>query len=69
MALLVQFKRMSNVYFLATSVLTTIPNFSPVSPASCFVPLTFIIFMSMLREAYEDYVRNWALKLLETKTK
>jgi phospholipid-transporting ATPase len=47
---------MSNVYFLATAILTTIPGFSPISPASTFAPLSFVIVMSMMREAYEDYV-------------
>ena len=57
-AILVQFKRLSNVYFLATAVISCIPDFSPITPASTFVPLVFVIFMSIMREAYEDYVRK-----------
>lgn len=62
---MIQFMRMSNVYFLATAILTTIPEFSPISPASTFAPLGFVIFMSIMREAYEDFVSLNAKSILK----
>lgn len=46
------------MYFLITAILCFIPNFSPLPGFSALVPLAFVLFMSMMREAYEDLVRN-----------
>eukprot|EP00347_Sterkiella_histriomuscorum_P002642 403367358 len=54
-SLIIQFKRVSNIYFLITAVLCSIPGFSPLPSYSAIIPLAFVLFMSMLREAYEDY--------------
>ena len=48
--------RVSNIYFLVTTILVCIPAFSPLPPYSSIGPLTFVLGMSMLREAYEDFV-------------
>jgi phospholipid-transporting ATPase len=54
---MIQFLRLSNCYFLSTAIMNAIPGFSAITPASTFAPLCFVIMMSVMREAYEDYVR------------
>ena len=56
MSLLLQFKRAANVYFLLITILTIMP-FSPKSPESQIGTFAFILIISMLKEAYEDYQR------------
>ena len=51
-----QFKRAANVYFLAITVLTTLP-FSPKRPASMIGTFALVLIFTMLKEAYEDYQR------------
>ncbi|XP_047319853.1 probable phospholipid-transporting ATPase 4 [Impatiens glandulifera] len=52
-ALFEQFRRVANVYFLFTALLSLTP-LSPFSAASMIVPLVFVIGLSMLKEALED---------------
>lgn len=54
MATLVQFKRLANVYFLATAVLQFIPAISPLSPFSAIAPLIFVLTISLIRTAVEE---------------
>jgi len=56
LSLLMQFKRAANIYFLIISVLTLMP-FSPKSPASMIGTFTFVLFVTMLKEALENYFR------------
>lgn len=56
-SLLHQFSRYANLYFLFSSTLQTIPQISPLSPGSAFAPLSIVIGLSMVREAYEDFQR------------
>jgi hypothetical protein len=56
-SLLVQFKRLANIYFLLIAVLQSISVISPLSPATAWVPLIVVLAISMLREGYEDYQR------------
>jgi hypothetical protein len=53
--------RVSNIYFLITVVLILIPGFSVLDPYTAIGPLAFVLGMSMLREAYEDYVSYLSL--------
>jgi hypothetical protein len=48
----------SNIYFLITAILTFIPGFSPLPGYTSVMPLAFVLSMSMMREAYEDYVSS-----------
>ena len=57
-ALLLQFKRLANVYFLIISIILTIPEISPLSPISSWTPLIVVLSISILREGYEDYQRH-----------
>lgn len=52
-----QFRRVANIYFAIAAGL----GFTPLSPyqaASLVAPLVFVIGVSMVKEAYEDY-RRW----------
>ena len=57
LALLLQFKRYANIFFLVNAILQSISLISPLNPASAIAPLAFVIALSMLREGYEDYKR------------
>ena len=57
LALILQFKRYANIYFLICAILQSIKLISPLSPASAVAPLVFVLSLSMLREGFEDYKR------------
>ena len=52
-----QFTRYANIYFLVVASLQSIPAISPLNPLSSIFPLSFVIFLSVLREGVEDYGR------------
>ena len=56
--LLYQFSRLSNVYFLFTAIIQSIPLISPLTSITAIIPLIFVLGVSMIREAIEDLVRN-----------
>lgn len=56
-ALALQFKRYANVYFLVMAILMSIPAISPVNPVAAVFPFTFVICLSLLKEALEDRAR------------
>jgi phospholipid-transporting ATPase len=56
-ALLFQFFRLANVYFLVIAIVQSINFISPINPATSITPLVFVIFVSLIREAIEDYMR------------
>ena len=57
--LLDQFKKLANVYFLLICFLQTVPaiTISAGKPAMA-LPLTAVIIVSMLKDAFEDYKRH-----------
>ena len=57
-SLLYQFSRLSNVYFLFTAIIQSIPLISPLTSLTAIIPLIFVLGVSMIREAVEDLVRN-----------
>ena len=57
-ALLYQFVRLANVYFVFTAVLQSIPIISPLSPATAIAPIVFVLTVSLIREAVEDLKRR-----------
>ena len=57
-ALLLQFYRVSNCYFLLIAILQCIPQISPLSPFSAITPLTIVIVLSLIREFCEDRIRQ-----------
>lgn len=56
LSLLFQFKRVANIYFLVISILTC-QSFSPKSPGSMIGTFAAVLFFTMLKEAYEDFMR------------
>ncbi len=58
LCLIMQFTRMSNIYFLIVTVLQSIPAISPLKSYTAIVPLVFVLGTSMIREAVEDYIRH-----------
>ena len=53
-----QFRRAANCYFLATLILTLILPDSPISPTSWLMSLLFVVFVTMAKQGYEDYLRH-----------
>ena len=56
-SLFIQFRRVANIYFLITAILQSISILSPLNPFSAVAPLVFVLSVSMIREAIEDYFR------------
>jgi len=56
--LLFQFCRLSNVYFLFTAIIQSIPLISPLTSVTAIIPLIFVLGISLIREALEDLVRH-----------
>ena len=71
LALIQQFKRIANIYFLIIAILQTIPAISPLTPITAWAPLLVVILISMIREGIEDYSLYKSDKQLnfESKTK
>jgi len=55
-SLVMQFKRIANIYFLLISILTLMP-FSPKNPYTQTSTFVLVLLFTMLKEAYEDYIR------------
>ena len=56
--LLVQFKRLPNIFFLFSAIIQSIPVISPLSSITAIVPLIFVLGVSMIREFIEDWKRK-----------
>ncbi|KAM7500349.1 hypothetical protein LguiA_024763 [Lonicera macranthoides] len=55
-ALFEQFRRVANLYFLLAAVLSA-ASLAPFSPVSMIAPLVFVVGISMIKEAAEDWRR------------
>ncbi|KZV57290.1 phospholipid-transporting ATPase 5-like [Dorcoceras hygrometricum] len=55
-ALFEQFRRVANLYFLLAAALS-VTQFAPFHPVTVIVPLVFVVGISMLKEAVEDWHR------------
>ncbi|KAK9750881.1 hypothetical protein RND81_02G228100 [Saponaria officinalis] len=51
-----QFRRVANLYFLMISILSWTPM-SPVSPLTNVAPLSVVLIISLVKEAFEDWKR------------
>ena len=59
MNLFEQFSKVANLYFLLIGILQVIPDISNTNNQPLqFIPLGFIIFVSMVKDAFEDYKRH-----------
>ena len=56
-ALILQFMRLANIYFLVCAILQCISIISPLSPATAVIPLVIVLSVSIIREGIEDYSR------------
>ena len=57
-ALIYQFARPANVYFLISAILQCIPVISPLGPGSALVPIIIVLSASLIREGVEDCNRG-----------
>ena len=56
-ALMYQFIRLANVYFVFIAVIQSIPIISPLGPATAIAPIVFVLCVSLIREGIEDFHR------------
>lgn len=52
-----QFHRLANFYFLVIAFLMLVPSLTNLNPASSFAPLIFVLLVSAVKEAWEDWKR------------
>ena len=57
-AILYQFVRLANVYFVAIAIIQCIPIISPLGSSTAIAPIAFVFTVSLIREAIEDYQRG-----------
>jgi phospholipid-transporting ATPase len=57
-----QFRRATNIYLLLIAIITLIPQISPLTPVTSVAPLVFVVLLTGLKEAIEDYRRYKADK-------
>eukprot|EP01116_Phalansterium_solitarium_P015177 TRINITY_DN3338_c0_g1_i1.p1 TRINITY_DN3338_c0_g1~~TRINITY_DN3338_c0_g1_i1.p1 ORF type:complete len:1375 (+),score=593.47 TRINITY_DN3338_c0_g1_i1:69-4193(+) len=62
-----QFRRATNVYFLAITIVTCIPQVSPFNPYTTVAALVFVLLVAAVKEAYEDIMRYKADKSVNEK--
>lgn len=62
-ALFEQFRRVANLYFLLAAILSVTP-LAAFNPVSVIAPLVFVIGISMLKEAIEDWHRFLQVEFL-----
>ena len=53
-----QFHRFANIFFLFLAIIQAIPSISPLNQLAGFVQLTFMLSITALKNAYEDYLRH-----------
>uniref|UniRef100_A0A0A9YYW3 Putative phospholipid-transporting ATPase IA n=1 Tax=Lygus hesperus TaxID=30085 RepID=A0A0A9YYW3_LYGHE len=58
LALLSQFMKVSNLYFLFNMIVALIPGVAPVTPTTAVAPLVFVILVALVKEAIEDVKRH-----------
>jgi len=56
LAVFYQFNNYFNVFFLMTAIILSIKDISPMDPAVAIFPFLFVLSVSIVREAIEDYV-------------
>ncbi|CAG9571164.1 phospholipid-transporting ATPase 1-like protein [Leishmania major strain Friedlin] len=59
-SLLLEFKKVSNLYFLMNVIFSLIPGVSPLSPATSIAPLAFVLIVAIIKEGVEDIKRHQA---------
>ncbi|XP_053972565.1 phospholipid-transporting ATPase IF [Hylaeus volcanicus] len=62
-----QFRRIANMYFLISAMIAAV-IVSPISPWTSALPLCFVIFVTAVKQGYEDYLRHVVDKRLNRAT-
>jgi phospholipid-transporting ATPase len=62
-----QFMKAANVYFLAVSIMQIIPGLSPTGRYTTLIPLLLVLFISLSKDAWEDWKRRLSDRSLNTK--
>ena len=57
-ALLYQFARIANIYFVVMAIIQCIPIISPLGSSTAIAPIVFVFAISLIREAIEDFQRG-----------
>lgn len=58
--LLEQFRRVANIFFLFIAILQFFPKFSTISPGLVILPLLVVLFITALKDGWEDVKRHQA---------
>ncbi|OHT01368.1 putative phospholipid-transporting ATPase [Tritrichomonas foetus] len=53
-----QFHRFANLFFLFLAIIQAIPSISPLNQFAGFVQLTFMLSITAIKNAYEDFLRH-----------
>lgn len=61
LAIFYQFNNYFNIFFLLTAIILSIKVISPMDPAVAIFPFIFVLTVSIVREAIEDYVNLFYL--------
>lgn len=56
--LLEQFRRVANIFFLVLVILQFFPQFTTISPGVAMLPLLIVLFITMVKDGYEDVKRH-----------
>lgn len=56
--LLEQFRRVANIFFLVLVILQFFPEFTTISPGLAMLPLLIVLFITMVKDGYEDVKRH-----------
>lgn len=67
-ALLFQFMRLANLYFLFIAIIQSIPQVSPLGISTAWGPICFVLFVALVTEALIDLGRRKYDKMLNTET-
>lgn len=51
-------RRITNIYFLCIAIISVVPQITPVTPYSTWVPLIFVLTVSAIKDAWEDIRRK-----------
>ncbi|DBA02167.1 TPA: hypothetical protein N0F65_004802, partial [Lagenidium giganteum] len=63
-----EFRRPTNMYFLAIAILQSMPsNISPISPITAVAPLIAVVGVSLIREAVQDQAKRQSDRLINQK--
>ena len=56
-ALLIQFSRVANCFYLVSAILQSIPDISTNDPLATLIPLAYVIILGIIKEGIADYKR------------